>query len=327
MIWLESFETRIICLHIHQRLAPPHRDAKGNDLQMYQELVAVSFSCTILPVADSEDGKAQRSTAPDEVFQRHWNFVRKETRKDRGDMGILAGRVPQGPVQLYVCRESGALALKRYQRAFAGVAIIPRGQPVRDVCEYRSQADRQTWNRRELWEKRIWVDFERDVIFVDTLKRGALSLSFRTRPVDPLVLMRLYAKEEIKKIRRLAVGGRWLMHWGSNVIDQIGPSLMGSQVSRQLQTRNHIAPGVKYEWLMGLASLRELLLDDSFGSRRGEIQGKVLQNYREGAEDVRIDALKFLAYGQRISQGLQWEIPEVRVLRSDEWRDPHFVGT
>jgi hypothetical protein len=177
-----------------------------------------------------------------------------------------------------------------------------------------------------LWEKRIWVDFERDVIFVDTLKRGALSLSFGARPVDPLVLMRLYAKEEVKKIRRLAVGGRWLMHWGSNVIDQIGPSLMGSQVPAQLQARYHIPPGVKYEWLMGLASLRELLLDDSFGSRRGEIQGKVLQNYREGAEDVRIDALKFLAYGQRISQGLQWEIPEVRVLRSDEWKDPHFVG-
>jgi hypothetical protein len=38
--------------------------------------------------------------------------------------------------------------------------------------------------------------------------------------------------------------------------------------------------------------LKELRLDDSFGCKRSEIDGKVVQNCREGVEEVRIDVLK-----------------------------------
>jgi len=337
MIWLASFETRIIHLHIHQRLAPPYRDANGSELQAYQKTIAISFNCTVLTSSDPQDIDSETPPTPDEVFQRHWEAV-KEVAEDHGgiagDIGTLAGRPPRGPVQLYVCRESRAVALKRYQRAFAGIPLRPNRSEVDHSLKEGLQVDRQTWNRRKLWEKRIWVDFDRDVIFIDTLRRGMESRNFRMRPVDPLVLMRLYAKEEIKKITRLAVGGRWVMHWGSNDIAQIGPSLMGSQVSRQRQARllqgqlgNTVTLSLKYEWLLGLESLKELLLDDSFGNIKGRMKGKVLQNYRDGAEDVLIDAVKFLEYGKRISEGLQWDIPKVRVLRWDDWRNLPLEGT
>jgi hypothetical protein len=52
-----------------------------------------------------------------------------------------------------------------------------------------------------------------------------------------------------------------------------------------------------------------------------------LQNCREGAEEVRIDVLKYFATGKRWSEGLTWEIPEVKVLRWDEWTDLCLVST
>ncbi|KAE9373555.1 hypothetical protein N431DRAFT_231139 [Stipitochalara longipes BDJ] len=336
MIWMASFETRIICLHIHQRLAPPHRDVNGHDLQTYQETIAISFSCTVLTSSSSGPGDVNSNPqlTPDEVFQQHWKAVKRGARGNNGDMGTLADKSSRGPVQLYVCRESRALALKRYERAFSGVLMQPTVREINCDWEQRRQVDHQTWNRRKLWEKRIWVDFKSDIIFIDTLKRGPASRNFRLRPVDPLVLMRLYAKDEIKRIRRLAVGGRWVMHCGSNDIAQIGPSLMGSQVSRQRQASliqgqagNNTTLDLKYEWLLGLDSLKELLLDDSFGNKKGEMKGKLLHNYRDGAEDVQIDAVKFLEYGRRISEWLKWDIPEVRVLRWDEWKTMHCEAT
>lgn len=324
IIWLESFQSRILCLHTHQRIAPPHRDVNGKELKRFQETVAVSFTCTALPALDSCSDNSRESKTPDEVFQAHSDYVQKKQKKS--DMGTMAlGRISLGPVQLYVCRESRALALKRYQRAFGGVYLILSGRLNREMWDSRGIADHQEWHRRKLWEKRIWVDFEHDVIFVDTLKREDLSRSFRSRLIDPLVLMKKYAKEETSKIGRLAVGGRWVMHSGSSDINQIGPSLMGSKIPRQRPVIN-VQRGNNYEWLTGLDSLKELLLDDSFGNKKGTLRGRALQDYCEGAEDVREDALKFLAYGKRANQDLSWERPEVRVIRWDEWNNLHSPG-
>ena len=349
MIWLASFETRIVCLHIHQRIAPPYRDANGSELQGYQKTIAITFSSTVLTSSDPKDVDCGTPPTPDEVFQRHCETVRKAAKDHSGDIGTLAGRTSRGPVQLYVCHESRALALKRYQRAFAGIAVrssfsgllfraqLPRGEPSYNL-EEGLQIDRQTWSRRQLWEKRIWVDFERDVILVDTLKRGPQSRNFRSpmRPVDPLVLMRMYAKEEMKQIRRLAVGGRWVPKncHPNDILNQIGSSLMGSQVSMQREARllqgqpgNNARQGSKYEFLLGFDSLKELLIDDSFGNVKGTMKGKVLQDYRDGAEDVLKDAVKFFEFGKRMSEGLKWHTPELRVLRWDEWKNLAEEGT
>jgi hypothetical protein len=324
MIWLESFQSRILCLHTHQRIAPPHRDINGKELKGFQKTAAVTFTCTVLPTSDSCSDNSREPKTPDEVFQAHLDYVQKKQKKS--DMGTMAlGRISLGPVQLYVCHESRALALKRYQRAFGGIYLIPSSRLNRELWDSRGIADHQEWHRRKLWEKRIWVDFERDVIFVDTLKREHLSQNFRLSLIDPLLLMKKYAKEETRKIGRLAVGGRWVMHSGSNDINQIGLSLMGSKIPSQQFVIN-IRPGNGREWLTGLDSLEELLLDDSFGNKKGTLRGKALQDYREGAEDVREDALGFLAYGKRVNQDLSWETPEVRVLRWDQWNNLHSTG-
>jgi hypothetical protein len=49
-----------------------------------------------------------------------------------------------------VCVVGRALALKRYQRAFAGVSMLPQGRGAIYDWEHRSQADGQIWNQREL---------------------------------------------------------------------------------------------------------------------------------------------------------------------------------
>jgi len=64
-------------------------------------------------------------------------------------MGTLAGRTPRGPVQLYVCR-GPSTGSKRYQRASAGVSMLPQGRGAIYDWEHRSQADDQIWNQREL---------------------------------------------------------------------------------------------------------------------------------------------------------------------------------
>jgi hypothetical protein len=94
MIWLESFEARIICLHIHQRLTPPHRDTTGRELHIFQKTVAISFSCTVLTGSNAGTVGSESPTTPDEVFQQYSSFVRKEAEKIGGDMGTLAGRTP-----------------------------------------------------------------------------------------------------------------------------------------------------------------------------------------------------------------------------------------
>jgi hypothetical protein len=288
---------------------------------MSRATTAITFTCTKFPVSDSYDNYDEKPTTPDEVFASHLALVEKREMET-----IAVGGIPPGPVQLHVCHESRRLALKRYQRAFGGAWLIPSGRLNREIWEDKTRTAHQEWHRRKLWEKRIWVDFERDIIFVDTLRRRPLSWDRTRVDGDPLVFMKKYAKEETSKIRRLAVGGRWVMPWGSNIIDQIGRSLKGSAISHEQLANLGLPPSLKHEWLMGLDSLKELLLDDSFGNKKGTMRGSLLENCHEGADDVREDALKFLAHGKGLSQGLHWEIPELKVLRWDEWNDLHSAG-
>jgi hypothetical protein len=74
--------------------------------------------------------------------------------------------------------------------------------------------DRGGLGRKRLWlncfrEKRIWVDFERDVVFLDLLNGySQLSLGGRNR-TD---FLHEFATEELSKIRRLGIGDRLSRH-------------------------------------------------------------------------------------------------------------------
>ena len=93
---------------------------------------------------------------------------------------------------LEVCSESRRVALRRYEGAFAGrnVALEP--------------VDGEEWDRKGFGEERLWVDFERDVLFVDAVSRARLYS--KCAPLDPLGLLRRYALGEARKIRILALG-------------------------------------------------------------------------------------------------------------------------
>jgi hypothetical protein len=121
------------------------------------------------------------------------------------------GPTSLGPVQLYICGESRAVAMKKYKLAFQGVdvdeAIDIETQDLGEDANLRRKAAREWWYQRKLWETRIWVDFGNDVILVDTISRRpdvprnsvSTSLGYLTE----------YAGEDMKKITRLAIGGKW----------------------------------------------------------------------------------------------------------------------
>jgi 2EXR family len=68
MIWLDSFEIRAICLHIHHLLESPHLDTKETDLNISEAHVAISFVCTILLATNRQGRKHREATAPDGIF-------------------------------------------------------------------------------------------------------------------------------------------------------------------------------------------------------------------------------------------------------------------
>ena len=108
---------------------------------------------------------------------------------------------PPGPAALYVCRESRRVALRRYELAFGGTNLVPHDEMF--VAE---------WENGGYARKRTWVDFERDVIFVAGADLSVDNMPMRIGiPAMVVGLERLvfYAKEEVSKIRNLAVGGMW----------------------------------------------------------------------------------------------------------------------
>jgi hypothetical protein len=68
---------------------------------------------------------------------------------------------PSGPVALHVCRESRAIALENYERAFR--------RTTRCLQDYRSV---QQWLERGYEQGRIWIDFKRDTIFYNEWLRS-----------------------------------------------------------------------------------------------------------------------------------------------------------
>lgn len=100
-----------------------------------------------------------------------------------------SGRCPSAPTLLHVCRESRAIALKRYQ-------LIFRGKP-----NSTKSASEKIWIERYLGPSRIWFDFSRDTLLLHR-PYGASSSITRTVPLTNLVC---HASDEVQNIKNLAV--------------------------------------------------------------------------------------------------------------------------
>lgn len=170
---------RIVNLHIHITDKAVKRPA-SHRLRCRPDptiLTSVSFTHTILP----------SSTA---IKSRRGQMLREHPRD---------AKVPRGPSELYTCSESREVAKRRYQLAFAGKLID---------SSIEGKWDRGGFGRKMLWldnfgEKRTWVDFKTDVLFLDLVD----GWSHRYEQ-HPLALLHDYATEEVSKIRRLGLGDR-----------------------------------------------------------------------------------------------------------------------
>jgi hypothetical protein len=153
-IWGLTFEPRILCIHINRRIAPKYRGKNGRGQQIdddTRKTLAISFTCTALIPSSGE------KVTPDDVFETRAEAIPQMTREVVKKMGITSpGPTSLGPAQLYVCSESRAVAMKRYQLAFNGVDIDLKPGDVRE-----------DWYQRKLEQRGIWVDFDNDIIFVD----------------------------------------------------------------------------------------------------------------------------------------------------------------
>jgi hypothetical protein len=316
-IWTLTFEPRILCIHMYRRIAPKCSDQN----EVWEQLddrnrmtLAVSFTCTAL------NPQRDENIVPNDVYQERANMLPQSKRFKLHDMDALKklgtmspGPTSLGPVALYVCSESRAVGTKRYEFAFKGknIALI-QGDP-------DARAD---WHRRKLGERGIWVDFERDIVFIDSIApedRRSNVLS-PTLMYTELGWFTACAKEEAKKIKRLAVGGRW------SKVPHIKRTLdlaMYKQVSRSAQSFASVT-------IRSFQRLRELLLDDGFKQPRTTYPQVYYPEVQYGIEEDRQQGeAKLLSWllgdASRIERSPKpcWGSLEVRIVRGGEkeWND------
>lgn len=127
LIWLATFETRILTIAVH-----------NGDLGLPCH-PKPSFSTFTATLGIEEATCQQETTAYCEGITYRCT---------------CAHRLPPGPVALYVCRESRDNALERYQRAFGG-----------ETCVLNDFFASQNWIGKGYGKGKIWVDFKRDVFF------------------------------------------------------------------------------------------------------------------------------------------------------------------
>jgi hypothetical protein len=106
---------------------------------------------------------------------------------------------PPGPIALRVCHQSRAIALSRYQLAFGAVDMNRRD---RSSLTLGGLDHGPSYEFVVVGEPRIWIDFKRDEILNDSSACGGMRY-------NPIATLTFCAKEEVKKIRRLSLGGRW----------------------------------------------------------------------------------------------------------------------
>ncbi|KUJ16966.1 uncharacterized protein LY89DRAFT_718676 [Mollisia scopiformis] len=267
-IWQLSFEPRLLCLHMHRLITPEPSDHSPSGLSKdSRKVIAVSFTCTAL------DSRSERT--PNDVFVEYSNISPPVSVDFLRNMQVgPPGPTALGPVQLYVCRESRALAMRRYELAFGGT------EQDNENLNPRQYAALEEWHRKKLWEKKIWVDFNSDVVLVEVIPRR---LEF---PAPPLRLpqpqpgwralrcLNVYAPDEAKKIKRLAIGGKWPLE--SDLWRELGLIIC----LNTLLTSHTMS-------IEFFTNMEKLLVDDSFQNPE-DVQEQVQTEEQDKLEDPKM---------------------------------------
>ncbi|KAF8852449.1 hypothetical protein BDZ45DRAFT_110758 [Acephala macrosclerotiorum] len=296
-IWRLSFEPRVLCLHIH---------ARELDYNSRKNL-AVSFTCTVL---DSRSGQT-----PDDIFAERSEATPQVPKDTREINSKSLGPTSLGPVHLYICWESRAVALRRYELAFTEAEDLEQGK---QRLRSRQDVALKDWDSRNSWQKGIWVDFERDIVLLDLLRQRRHDIHIPVRTMTTLWFFKIYARREVQKIRRFAIGGNWLCE----------KAIWGEFYKTLTQ------PGPNPNCIRAFKNLRELLVDDSFRIYKakavtreatmstGERIGVNAIGEREVVKDKVQGWIGSLNDGKPIWQ----QVPEVKVVRWDEWHMDNMLA-
>jgi hypothetical protein len=277
--------------------------------------VTVSFDCTVA------------NTYPSVEFAEQFKKHRPRTWLDkwiaRGAIHLFSRGSLRGPAALFVCHESRQLALQRYQPAFSSVTVEVHNAffspPYPGRWTIRKLEDTRRWKDRKFGKKQFWIDFERDIVVVDTMKRmGEDNPYYLFVPLHyPLGMIRTFAAEDGQKIKRLAIGGGrtpttgdMIDAWCRGPLCHHSDTLMG----RQVDIGEH-----NWEYLMGFQSLEELLLDDTFeGDKFKVIPKECFFLNSDYAKETILTSLE-----NSREQGPEWgaEVPNLRILEEADWNE------
>jgi hypothetical protein len=160
---------------------------------------------------------------------------------------------------------------------------------------------RESWQQKKLWEKRIWVDFDNDIILLDTMARRNIMPA--VRELTALGLLTVYAGDEAKKIKRLAVGGN---------------AFRVFEICNHLHCTYDTGSRAQPICIEEFENITELLVDDSFRS-------PILGNWPPWVgigplPDREVTKRKILNWYHDASRdGKNWKFLGVRTIRQEEW--------
>jgi hypothetical protein len=184
----------------------------SNEFDEYRDrrtrLASLESAADTLISFDSSDATTSLSNEFNEAADRRAQLATVEA----AGHTLSGGSTIPGPASLYVCQESRVLTLQGYRPVFGRLQL---DAPFKFCCNACYEpGDNSAWDKALVREPKIWVDFERDVIVVESLETKEVhypNFRFPERaPFGPLSLIRIFAKEESKNIRRLGVAARQL---------------------------------------------------------------------------------------------------------------------
>jgi hypothetical protein len=346
-IWNLTCEPRILCLHINQHVTPVPLDSDGKRIANSQHNLSIGFDCSIVTSSPSKEFDEYNERLLRLAWQAHLESSGESPLISFDDSGpskeldagverhaqlaaveasghtLSGGRIIQSPAALYVCQESRALALQRYKRAFGRVTL---DTSYRWFCSPSYElGDTSAFDDAVIGQPTIWVDFERDVIVVDSLwqpkdtPNSYSKFPERTR-FSPLSLIRIFAKEESKSIRRLGVAARQLK--STPPLPEWRAREMGKEIIEVLRGRI-FKTHYKREWFLGFDNLEELLLDDvphvgyhheipGWRSPNPELKYQPLMTMRE-------EILHRIGKPSAADPSLAKQPPEIRMVGENDW--------
>lgn len=296
-IWFETLVPRLIYLHPHRRLAPHDYDSECDEiLDSLRPTVSVRFNYSL----------HTPSATPARAFADYASFAipnppknnRMNSESLKYDRVLakqpLAYQSADPPAALYVCRESRSIAMRRgYTLAFKG------------VDRRLEEVDKQYWQKNTLSDKGVWIDFEHDLIMLDAMYR--LWMYSKCAPLEPLVLLNKFFPDDVKRIKRLALGG----HPGG-----ILRALRGNCIPVPHGQRWRTA----WQWWVGMRfdNLEEIWIDDEFEEERDE-----QWDSWHSQKDAEAQYSNALGMGKSKLPNCTSPIPQVRVVRGEDWHT-HF---